>query len=156
MFVGYLMLDAWVGNQDRHHENWALMASGGLCLAPTYDHASSLGRNEADGKRSARLTTRDPNQSIDAYVRKARSALFATSDAARPLLTLDAFRIAAQLEPRAGELWLDRLARIVPEETLALFRRIPTDRISQLGIQFAQRMLGLNQHRLLGLRRGLS
>jgi hypothetical protein len=23
VFAGYVMLDAWIANQDRHHENWA-------------------------------------------------------------------------------------------------------------------------------------
>ena len=156
VFVGYLMLDVWTANQDRHHENWALMASDRICLAPTYDHASSLGRNETDQKRSFKLTTRDPNQSMEAYVQKATSALYATADAARPLSTLDAFWDAARRDPRAGNIWLDRLARIRPADTLVLFRCIPTDRISQPGIQFAQRMLELNQHRLLGLRGELS
>lgn len=33
VFVGYLLLDAWVANQDRHHENWgALRGPGGLVL----------------------------------------------------------------------------------------------------------------------------
>jgi hypothetical protein len=44
VFVGYLMFDAWIGNQDRHHENWSLLVAPdrGIHLAPTYDHASSL------------------------------------------------------------------------------------------------------------------
>lgn len=25
-FVGYLLLDAWIGNSDRHHENWAFIS----------------------------------------------------------------------------------------------------------------------------------
>lgn len=25
VFIGYLMLDAWIANQDRHHENWGLI-----------------------------------------------------------------------------------------------------------------------------------
>src|SRR5690606_28493487 len=48
-FVGYLMLDALIGNTDRHHENWGVVstrtsAGHALALAPSYDHASSLGR----------------------------------------------------------------------------------------------------------------
>ncbi|BAZ49695.1 hypothetical protein NIES4103_23070 [Nostoc sp. NIES-4103] len=27
-FVGYLLLDAWIGNTDRHHENWAFISLG--------------------------------------------------------------------------------------------------------------------------------
>jgi hypothetical protein len=45
------MLDAWIGNGDRHHLNWGLVRNKltpniieTIHLAPTYDHASSLGR----------------------------------------------------------------------------------------------------------------
>ncbi|MBE9169450.1 hypothetical protein IQ238_18640 [Pleurocapsales cyanobacterium LEGE 06147] len=24
-FIGYLLLDAWIGNSDHHHENWAFI-----------------------------------------------------------------------------------------------------------------------------------
>jgi hypothetical protein len=27
VFLGYLMLDAWIANQDRHHENWGFIAT---------------------------------------------------------------------------------------------------------------------------------
>ncbi|WP_172435571.1 HipA domain-containing protein, partial [Escherichia coli] len=48
-FVGYLLLDAWIGNTDRHHENWAFISLGEkIYLAPTYDHASSMGRELSD------------------------------------------------------------------------------------------------------------
>jgi hypothetical protein len=41
-FAGYLMLDAVIGNQDRHHMNWAVL--GRRELARSYDHASCLGQ----------------------------------------------------------------------------------------------------------------
>ena len=44
VFVGYVMLDAWVANQDRHHENWAAIVAPEdkkLRLAPTFDHGAS-------------------------------------------------------------------------------------------------------------------
>jgi serine/threonine protein kinase HipA of HipAB toxin-antitoxin module len=44
VFLGYLMLDAWIANLDRHHENWGLVLTKDITghLAPSYDHASSL------------------------------------------------------------------------------------------------------------------
>jgi hypothetical protein len=60
VFVGYLMLDAWIGNTDRHHENWGLVVHAqGTHLAPSYDHAASLGAHETEENRHDRLTTRD-------------------------------------------------------------------------------------------------
>ncbi len=73
-FIGYLLLDAWIGNSDRHHENWAFIdCEGKSYLAPTYDHASSLGRNESDERRKKRLTTKDKGFSVEAYANKCNS-----------------------------------------------------------------------------------
>jgi len=42
VFVGYLLLDAWVANQDRHEANWSILVSpeAERRLAASYDHAS--------------------------------------------------------------------------------------------------------------------
>lgn len=44
-FAGYLLFDALIGNTDRHSENWAIEITpkGMMHLAPSYDHATSLG-----------------------------------------------------------------------------------------------------------------
>jgi len=59
VFVGYLLLDAVAGNTDRHHENWGVirLPDGSVHLAPTFDHASSLGRTLLDAERAQRLQT---------------------------------------------------------------------------------------------------
>ena len=60
--AGYLVLDAIILNTDRHHENWAIvrvMHQDGRVsheMAPTFDHASSLGRNEPPDKLVAWLS----------------------------------------------------------------------------------------------------
>ena len=48
LFAGYLVLDAVIGNTDRHHENWGLLLRRTETgwkgqVAPSFDHASSLG-----------------------------------------------------------------------------------------------------------------
>lgn len=65
-FIGYLVLDALIANQDRHHENWGVILgpNGDVSLAPTFDHGSSLARNETDENRVARLDTKDRNRTI--------------------------------------------------------------------------------------------
>ena len=92
-FIGYLLLDAVVGNTDRHHENWGFIRTvgGEFHLAPTFDHASSLGRNLRDDDRARRLRTRDRNSDIAAFSRRARSALFRHKADPRALLTSEAF-----------------------------------------------------------------
>jgi HipA-like C-terminal domain len=112
VFVGYLMLDAVVGNTDRHHENWGILKRGGdSVLAPSFDHASSLGVRLTEPERQNRLVTRDRGRSIDSYVRKAKSAIYpeqAVGNSA-PLSTLECFQRAARMRPAAARHWLEQL-----------------------------------------------
>lgn len=151
VFVGYLMLDAWIGNQDRHHENWGLVLTKerSVHLAPSYDHASSLGRNESDEVRQERLTTRDRNRGMEHYVERAVSAFYPSLSSAKPLTTLDAFFNAAKQRPRAALSWLMKIGDVSLAETEALFHEVGNDLISPVAIEFAQKMLELNRNRLL-------
>lgn len=159
LFVGYLLLDAWIGNTDRHHENWAIIEMGGAradCaatryLAPTFDHASCLGRNESDVKREKRLRTGDPGYSVAAYAAKARSALYASQGDEQPLTVSDAFRLATKTRPIPARAWRERLARVNENQTEAVFARVPSDRLTPVASEFAQKMLHLNRQTLLNV-----
>jgi hypothetical protein len=154
--IGYLLLDAWIGNSDRHHENWAFIdLEEKSYLAPTYDHASSLGRNESDEKREKRLHTKDIGFSVEAYANKCRSCLYAKVGDRKPLTTFEAFCEAAKLYPKAANIWIERLAKISANNTLDLFERIPSDRISSVAIEFAQKILEINQNKLLEFHKNL-
>ncbi|MGB5595571.1 MAG: hypothetical protein WBM62_16265, partial [Crocosphaera sp.] len=120
--------------------------------APTYDHASSLGRNESDERRGKRLMTKDKGFSVEAYAHKCKSCLYANVGDRKPLTTLDAFREAAQLHTTAANIWLDHLSKVSINDTLELFKRIPDDRISSTAIKFAQKILEINQNQLLKFR----
>ncbi len=151
VFVGYLLLDALVGNQDRHHENWGLIiATGrGLTLAPTFDHASSLGRNETDENRIERLTTKDKGHSMEAYVARARSGLYETHTSTRSMTTLDAFLEGASIDKNSGRYWLERLTALQPHVFREMLDQIPDDWISPAARDFAFAMLEINRHRLI-------
>jgi hypothetical protein len=124
-FIGYLLLDAWIGNSDRHHENWAFIdLEGKSYLAPTYDHASSLGRNESDERRERRLKTTDVGFSVEAYTKNCKSCLYAKVGDKKPLKTFEAFCEAAKLYPKAANIRLDSLAKISANNILELFERI--------------------------------
>lgn len=154
VFVGYLMLDAWISNQDRHHENWGFIVSPArrVHLAPTFDHNSSMGWNETEDRRRQMLTTRDKRGSVEAYVRRARSAFFTSTRAKRPLLTFDAFVEAAKTRPIAAESWLAQLSQITDTMVRKVFDQIPTGRITKDGTAFALKILQLNRSRLLALK----
>lgn len=160
-FIGYLLLDAWISNTDRHHENWGIVEwieastrNVTRYLAPTYDHASSLGCHVTDDERLKRLGTTDQGYSVEAYTRKsnARSALYLKMDDRKALFMFDAFKLAAERYPQAARVWLDRLASMSNLETDKLFERLPSERITEPGIQFARKILDYNRGRLLDLR----
>ncbi|WP_341731835.1 hypothetical protein [Microcoleus sp. EPA2] len=174
VFVGYLLLDAWIGNGDRHHENWGVVRNKAVPttsetahlaptasetvnlasptsktahLAPSYDHASSLGRDLSDEQRQKR--------SVDAYANKCFSAFYGNVDDKKPLKTLDVFDCAARCYPNAAHIWIERLESISKVNLLDIFNRIPNTRISPIAAEFAQKILEFNQHRLLNLRKTL-
>lgn len=152
LFIGYLMLDALVSNQDRHDENWGLiwLPDGRVTLAPTFDHASSLGRNERNETRLERLTTGDRGRSVDRYVERARSALY-DRPGEKAYTTLEAFDEAARFpETRAAKAyWLARLAAVRVAEFRSILDNIPPTEISDPARAFALRMLEINRERLL-------
>ena len=151
--VGYLMLDCLIGNQDRHDENWGVIVCpekpARITLAPTYDHASSLGRNETDKKRRFRLMTKDDGASIESFASKARSAFYEHTDAKKTMTTLEAFRLGARLRRAAARSWLERVSNIGSDDFEAIFHQVPLSLISEPAIEFALRMLEANKARLL-------
>jgi hypothetical protein len=160
VFVGYLLLDALIGNTDRHHENWAVIESYGfeaqelvfhLHLAPTYDHASSLGRNELDRRREERLRTKDKGNSVEAYADRCASALYRDVNDHKPLGTIDAFRNARELRPEAAAAWLGRLKTVDETALVDLLADVPRERCSDVAKEFAARILVHNRARLLGV-----
>ena len=78
----YLVFDALIGNVDRHHENWGILrkplkdGSYRGRLAPTFDHASALGRELADegGKQSRRRYMEELG--VAKYAERAKGAIF--------------------------------------------------------------------------------
>jgi len=150
IFSGYLMLDAWIANQDRHHENWAAVWDGEtLHLAPTFDHGASLARNLSDEERYERLETRDRGRRIPHFARRARSAFFADRASRRPLSTFDAWRTFARLVPNETHRWLERLEQIEPANVHHILDQLPPDRMSSICRRFTLDLLIENQQRLL-------
>jgi hypothetical protein len=107
VFLGYMMLDAWVANQDRHHQNWgAILQAGMLRLSPTFDRGASLARNLTDEDRKSRLETRDKNRTVEHFAGKARSGFYATPKDDKTMLALDVFQKFAERDgklPPAGK-----------------------------------------------------
>jgi hypothetical protein len=152
VFCGYLLLDALISNQDRHHENWAIVLNvetKAMYLCETYDHAASLGRELLDAERTERLTTKDSNRNIKKFVQKARSELFKLKTDTKPLLTADAFFHAVEKRDAAKFFWLNKLRALTNEKINDIFSNIPDEVISNVARDFALQMVLENKKRLL-------
>lgn len=137
VFTGYLLLDAWIANQDRHHENWGAIWDGErLSLAPSFDHGAALARNLVDDERHERLTSPDANRRIPHFSARARSALYAGVDATRALSTRAAWSAFAGRTPATAAIWRDRLAGIPCGAVESIVQQIPPDRMSAVCRQF--------------------
>lgn len=152
VFCGYLLLDALISNQDRHHENWAIVIDVDTqekYLCETYDHAASLGRELLDTDREKRLKTNDGNRKIDKFVRKARSELFRLKTDKKPLLAVDAFFHATEKRDGAKNFWVERLKALTDEKISTIFNKVPAEVISEIAREFALQMVFENKRRLL-------
>lgn len=150
VFAGYLLLDAWVANQDRHHENWGAVWDGqGLSLAPSFDHGAALARNLSDAERAERLASRDHHRQVAHFARRARSALYADAVAPSPLSTLEAWRAWAQRVPKAARAWQERLDGVESEAVADILGQIQPERMSAICRQFTAELLVQNRRRIL-------
>lgn len=154
VFVGYIMLDTWMANTDRHPENWGVIfnpSDGTISLAPTFDHASTLGRELTDETKKIGLETKDKGRTIERYIERGRSALYLTPTSSRPMLTIDALDAIAHIRPSAALFWQNRLKNVLVSDTISIIDKIPDELITQTSKKFAIRLLELNRERILNL-----
>lgn len=149
MFVGYLVFDALVGNTDRHAQNWGVIVDYSdrynprYALAPTFDHASSLGRELTDDARTTRLKTRDHRNSVASYCARARSAFYG-SRSSKTLLHQDVLEDLIRLEPAILKFWARTFSDIPSDVYRDIFARIAPQLITDVAAEYALTMLRLN------------
>lgn len=151
-FIGYLMLDCLIANQDRHEENWGMIFTRDRTyhLAPTFDHAASLGFNLSQEVKRSRLDSKDEGYIVESFVKKAKS--YVHSDGKR-LRTLEAFEKVGALDESAKQAWLERLEKLSEEDIHVIVGSVPGTQMTQTDKEFATRLLISNRARLLGLRK---
>ncbi len=157
VFTGYLMLDALLGNTDRHHENWAILqmapheADRRAILCPSFDHASCLGHNLLDTERHERMSSRDRNRTVAAFVRSAklRSALYRDPADDKPLSPRNAFLTAAQRCPEAASYWLKCLAGVPIARLTDIVNGVPDEIMTDVCRRFVSDVLSENRANLL-------
>ncbi len=151
MFAGYLVLDAWVANQDRHDQNWAAIhqasVPGGLRLAASYDHASSLGFNLLDNHRKALRAS----SGVEGWAEGGVAHRFEHDPdqpkRAIPTLVATAHHALDLAGQRAHRHWMERLRTLGRTEVENVVAKVP--RLSDPTANFILDVLGINRRRLL-------
>ncbi len=140
---GYLVLDALIGNTDRHHQNWGLLRRAAETghleqeIAPSFDHASSLGRNEPTSSLERRLL----ENSVLAYARKGRGGIYLHADDKKGANPLDLAEQAARRWPHFFTPWLQRVRHLDEADFLAIVSRVPSDWMNEIQKRFCVRFL---------------
>lgn len=147
-FASFLVLDAWVANQDRHDQNWAVLRKittpAPLRLAASYDHASSLGFNLTDGRRRALLDS----GGLLGFVQRGRAHRFEHD----PTTPSSAVETLVELAHRAEVLGgcrsvLEQLRGVRREELETIVSGVPG--LSDTTTTFILELLETNRRRLL-------
>ena len=116
-------------------------AGGNRRLAPSFDHASSLGFLLNDPQRVQMLTSRDRNQTPEAWADRARTRFEGHPHPIEVARSADALVQHGIVAP-----WT---ARIEPLDLERLVAQVPADRMSSPAREFALRVAEANRRHIL-------
>jgi hypothetical protein len=145
----YVVLDALIGNTDRHHENWGLLRKriGDRwvgSLAPSFDHASSLGRELLDEKRSRLLM----ENRVGGYSEKGHGGIYWSTEERRGPSPLGLARNAALEMEEFFQPALEKLRGLEREVLSEIIARVPADWMTPMTRQFALALMCYNLQEL--------
>ena len=145
----YVVLDALIGNTDRHHENWGILrryvdGSWKGFVAPSFDHASSLGRELQDVKRDMHLA----ENRIGNYAKKGRGAIYWSENSKRGPSPLELVREAVRPFPDIFHPVKKKLEKLDVEAMQDIVNRVPDDWMSSPAREFAIALLCYNFEQL--------
>ena len=87
-------------------------ASFTLCLARSFDHASSLGRDLTDLKCQERFNTRDKRGNAEAYAERGRSAFYGAGQLGRTLTGREVVESLLRIFPQPTKFWSENASEL--------------------------------------------
>ena len=136
----YVVFDALIGNTDRHHENWGLKLSFDaekktqlVSVAPSFDHASSLGRELRDEARADILA----RNGVAKYIAGGRGGIFISVDDKHGANPLELARLGAERYPDHFRGALASLSTLQTATIRTIIDQLPAERASNAAKDFA-------------------
>ena len=152
--AGYMVLDGLILNTDRHHENWAVLRTtraGDVVtheVAPSFDHASSLARNEPPAKLTEWLKE---DWRAQWYAERATGGIYLgekEQDGANPLKLLE---VAVRRWPSYFRPWLASVEKLDRGQLDALVDRVPPGMMTTESKAFVKGLLAFTLSRIKAL-----
>ena len=138
------------GETDRHHENW-MVAYAHHCgdmwieIMPSYDHASSLGRELTDDERQHILDS----DGVQHYLDAGRGAIHVDSRRKRAPSPLRLARLLCRWRPEYTTRTLERIGGVSEDEIRTTIEKVPDEFKSEITKEFAFQVVMAGKRELL-------
>ena len=144
-FAEYAMLDGVIGNTDRHHENWGIVWKWAseeqiMSLAPSFDHASSLGRELEDERRTRLLA----ENRVGMYSERGRGGIYWSQDDRRGPSPATLVMLATERYPELFKPALAKLVNLSDSSLYEIVERTPEDWMSPTAREFVGTLIRYN------------
>ena len=148
--ASYALLDALIGNTDRHHENWmvAYVPDGNdtvLKSMPSFDHASSLGRELTDERRRRYLES----DSVPAYLRRGRGGIYGARRHGPAPSPLALAEVLCRWQPDFTRGTLARIEGLTERQIRTAIGRVTPEFMSDVAKEFAVQVVTTSRQALL-------
>ena len=148
--ASYAMLDGLIGNTDRHHENWMLKIEfrndfGWMSAAPSFDHASSLGRELRDDRRRQRMNS----GGVLAYLLRGRGGVYNGVEDKHAPAPLTFAQMLCRKWPVYTKRTLDRIGNVDDADLRTAVNSVPTEFMSETAKDFAFQVMMTSRRELL-------
>jgi hypothetical protein len=117
-------------------------------LAPSFDHASSLGRELQDGGRQKLLE----GNSIEKYARRGRGGIYLSNTDTHGTNPIVLVEVLSKRFPDYFRSGIEAVAKVPICSILNIVDEVPAARMSPVAKQFARSLLAYNHATLAGLR----
>jgi hypothetical protein len=156
-FAEYLVLDAIIGNTDRHHENWGILRrkienKWFSRLAPTFDHASSLGRELLDESGPKCRRSLLEQNTLSAYAERAHGAIYWSSADRKGLSPLKIVGQGSQRWRHIFQPALEKIPQVTRAQLENIVDRVPADWMTHLARLFAVELMCYNLNKVIQIR----